>query len=104
MIRNAAFDVVHDVERSSLRWNEHSWFVHVIPESANTYLYEVRVERTPPFAHFFPCEIGKDAVTGPYFAHIHRAVGILHKIVFLQAFVIGAIARKLGDVEIGNGD
>src|SRR5216683_4888518 len=85
---------------------EYRRFVHVVPESGNSVMNELCIERAPPFARGLACEVREHGRSGPDLADIDRVVGILYEVVACNAAIVWSIMRvgEIGDVQIRDGD
>ena len=78
--------------------------VHVVPEALDALVHQLAVFAAEPGAHVLPQEIREVAAARPHRTHKGLAVGLLHKVVLLQAHVAGVIALQLLHARIDDGD
>ena len=103
--RRAVVEAMNIVERHGFGKSlESRRLVHVIPEAGDSHVDEILVEAAPPIAHARQREIRKDAVAGPDYADIHRAVWSFDEDIVFDTGIVGriAVARILFDMQIGD--
>src|SRR5215472_4067929 len=82
--------------------SENCGLVHIVPESTDAHAHEILVQRAPPGARSRKRELGKNAVTGPDLADVNTSIGILHKMVSCDSFVMRFVTGRFGDVKISD--
>src|SRR5437870_5690483 len=71
-----------DVQRHSLiGTKEDRRFIHIVPEAGHARIHKVLVQTSPPAPNSLQREVGENAVAGPHFSHVDRAIRVLNEIV-----------------------
>ena len=103
--RSVAVHSIHNVEGNCLvRARENRWLVHIVPKPAHAHGDKVLVKGAPPGPRRSPGEIRKDARARPDNSGVDGTVGIVREVVSRHPLIVGGIAGRLRDVEIGDHD
>src|ERR1700679_1497008 len=75
---------------------------HVVPETIDAHVIEVRVQCAPPEARLLLCEIGKHTWAWPHGSGIQRAIGIFDEVISCDTTVKRRVVLpwEIGNVQV----